>query len=840
MHNNYYTTSVTPQRAPAGFDMNHLYLSPSQQQVNRQGMFLKRNERIDWRRIAAVDVDRIARDMDFQTLQENLENITLCNIDAEVDTRVMDPNFVKLYKMAQLTIEYLLICQDQITSQLADYDQLKNRDFHDHEDARQQIEKLKHELAETKKELKKRRKMLETQQRMLMAQNSNYHTCPVCTHAFLSIAYLQAHINRRHPDYDPNRRREHDVDVEKEIQRLKDELHKKDVELQSIRIQKAVDEERIRDRDAELRQRKEDIQTLTTKITILDDRLLQMRSNPHTRSPSPHRQDVGLSELLKENKHLRADIEQLKQLLQQTENNLKKEEKLKRRYEQENETLAQDIKKLKENLQVLQKASGDKTQLTEQLIKYQNQYNDEKSKRKILEKQLQAPHNDSTQLPNQITSDEKPKTVPSHPTDSRVEPTVQARPAAPFHPTDLILADYCPALVERLKENPKFLTKYRDEAKQQLNAELDEYENLGISETDTRLTDLDFRTKMESVLQTRYNIQADLPDFERIRANLVRLLDRRVNERLDVRRSITSIRSTGSKLVTFEDEQRQSKNPSPKHDNTKKQNTDHRIIIATDPPKTKHDHSRPTMKHLSDDDVTISNASDSDEDTQPTRPGVASDIRPPPRKTVPPPKTTHGIGSLVDASVRPSTTNEASTISALPRQQLSKPLTIKSKSNSDSENESSVPPVPSKAGPHPSNIDDKKRIIDQKLQEASLKGVKPTPNAVAQGFQHSRQPIVNQHHEDEDDDDDDDSQSFTTLHTNPPQKLANGHLPQVPSRESVNNNLLSSGDASQHTYDSLWKSQAGRVSELRRPLTADSAKTSNLDSDDNEDEGDLN
>ncbi|CAF5201822.1 unnamed protein product, partial [Rotaria magnacalcarata] len=60
------------------------------------------------------------------------------------------------------------------------------------------------------------------------------------------------------------------------------------------------------------------------------------------------------------------------------------------------------------------------------------------------------------------------------------------------------------------------------------------------------------------------------------------------------------------------------------------------------------------------------------------------------------------------------------------------------------------------------------------------------------------------------------------------------------SRESVNNNLLSSGDASQHTYDSLWKSQAGRVSELRRPLTADSAKTSNLDSDDNEDEGDLN
>jgi len=78
--------------------------------------------------IAAVDVDRIARDMDFQALQDNLEQITLCNIDAEVvslylkiqifilfrykkkDTRAMDPNFIKLYKMAQLTIEYLLVC----------------------------------------------------------------------------------------------------------------------------------------------------------------------------------------------------------------------------------------------------------------------------------------------------------------------------------------------------------------------------------------------------------------------------------------------------------------------------------------------------------------------------------------------------------------------------------------------------------------------------------------------------------------------------------------------------------------------------------------------------------
>ena len=56
MQANYYSTATTPQRPPIGFEMNHLYLSPSQQQqqANRQGAFLKRNEKIDWRRVGMI------------------------------------------------------------------------------------------------------------------------------------------------------------------------------------------------------------------------------------------------------------------------------------------------------------------------------------------------------------------------------------------------------------------------------------------------------------------------------------------------------------------------------------------------------------------------------------------------------------------------------------------------------------------------------------------------------------------------------------------------------------------------------------------------------------------
>ncbi len=64
--------------------------------------FRKRWGQIDWRSLgkslavsihhylhcvlcaASVDVDRIAREMDFQSLQQNIMNVTFCNIESEV------------------------------------------------------------------------------------------------------------------------------------------------------------------------------------------------------------------------------------------------------------------------------------------------------------------------------------------------------------------------------------------------------------------------------------------------------------------------------------------------------------------------------------------------------------------------------------------------------------------------------------------------------------------------------------------------------------------------------------------------------------------------------------
>lgn len=145
-----------------------------------------------------------------------------------------------------------------MTQQLGDFEQLKNRVNHDQNVAQKRIELLENELVESKKELKKRRKMLETQQRLLFAQSHNYHAvssifffdrcsifneifflqCPVCSHAFLNEEYLKKHLSNRHKDFVPTSRTEKDVELAKEIQRLKDELMRKENDFQTIRTQK--------------------------------------------------------------------------------------------------------------------------------------------------------------------------------------------------------------------------------------------------------------------------------------------------------------------------------------------------------------------------------------------------------------------------------------------------------------------------------------------------------------------------------------------------------------------------------------------------------------------------
>ncbi|XP_069069657.1 cilium assembly protein DZIP1L isoform X1 [Pleurodeles waltl] len=165
--------------------------------------FQPRREGIDWRRFSAIDVDRVARELDVATLQENINGITFCSLESEkcpYCQQPVDPVLLKVLKMAQMTIEYLLHSQEYLSSNMAMLEERLQSTTEEHEKTKNEMGKMAEELKMVKEESRKRKKMISTQQLLLQAGANNYHKCQLCDKAFMNFSFLQSHVERRHTE----------------------------------------------------------------------------------------------------------------------------------------------------------------------------------------------------------------------------------------------------------------------------------------------------------------------------------------------------------------------------------------------------------------------------------------------------------------------------------------------------------------------------------------------------------------------------------------------------------------------------------------------------------------
>ncbi|XP_076871398.1 cilium assembly protein DZIP1 isoform X2 [Brachyhypopomus gauderio] len=279
-NNIYYPLSSEPQGAHSSAGIPSLLSSPlSQASSGSQGRgdgstmsgafggttvpavpapfkFRARRESVDWRRINAVDVDRVACELDFQTLQEHVATVAFCSLEGErcgCCHSLVDPALLKLFRLAQLTVEYLLHSQDCLAVSLQAAERRLQAQAQDAEQLREQIQKHTQDAKSLKEELKQRKKIITSQQAMISAGLANYHKCQHCEKAFMNISFLQSHMQRRHPtEYDiklvmDNQKKAHNLKLAEEVNRLQDQLAltKSQIEAQ----QKDFNAERSREKD---------------------------------------------------------------------------------------------------------------------------------------------------------------------------------------------------------------------------------------------------------------------------------------------------------------------------------------------------------------------------------------------------------------------------------------------------------------------------------------------------------------------------------------------------------------------------------------------------------------
>ncbi|XP_004453826.2 cilium assembly protein DZIP1L isoform X2 [Dasypus novemcinctus] len=164
--------------------------------------FQPRRESVDWRRIGALDVERVARELDVGTLQENIAGVTFCDLGREACGRCgqpVDPALLKVLRLAQLTIEYLLHCQDCLSAGVAQLEARLQASLGQQERGRQELGRRADELKGVREESRRRRRMIGTLQQLLLQTGAHaYHTCHLCDKTFMNAAFLRGHIQRRH------------------------------------------------------------------------------------------------------------------------------------------------------------------------------------------------------------------------------------------------------------------------------------------------------------------------------------------------------------------------------------------------------------------------------------------------------------------------------------------------------------------------------------------------------------------------------------------------------------------------------------------------------------------
>ncbi|CAL8283065.1 cilium assembly protein DZIP1 isoform X2 [Gadus morhua] len=223
--------------------------------------FRARRESVDWRRVGALDVDRVASELDLDALQQHVTAVAFCSLEGERCPRcraALDPALAKLFRLAQLTVEWLLHCQAALAEHLRAAEGRLAAAGGERERLAGRHARLEERARALTGELKQRKRVIRTQQSMLAPRCVGSHKCSHCDKSFLNASFLQNHLQRRHPNESeiqsrPDNEKKSQLDVLKEeISSLKEQLVQQQQTLQAKTDQEKEQESLHRDLVREL------------------------------------------------------------------------------------------------------------------------------------------------------------------------------------------------------------------------------------------------------------------------------------------------------------------------------------------------------------------------------------------------------------------------------------------------------------------------------------------------------------------------------------------------------------------------------------------------------------
>lgn len=136
--------------------------------------FRQRKGKLNLRKLEAIDLEKVIREVDVDLLQQCIENITFSEFQDYDIHYLTDKQIVKLFKLSQLTIEYLLFTQRKLVTNLTDLAKkysLKKKSLYR---KRKELAYLKEETTRLQIQLKTKRRNLQTLEKLIESANQDH------------------------------------------------------------------------------------------------------------------------------------------------------------------------------------------------------------------------------------------------------------------------------------------------------------------------------------------------------------------------------------------------------------------------------------------------------------------------------------------------------------------------------------------------------------------------------------------------------------------------------------------------------------------------------------------
>ncbi|KAG7200526.1 hypothetical protein KM043_001090 [Ampulex compressa] len=152
--------------------------------------------RVDWNRIGNIDIERVIQERDFSTIDENINNVIDYCWESEYDVKILDTNFVKLFRLAQLAVEYLLYCKQYLDHSVVILKDELRLKIEENVQLKREMKALEDVIKRLKEKSRDTYKLVETK---ICDSSGEILKCPHCPKTFISALFVNAHIARRHP-----------------------------------------------------------------------------------------------------------------------------------------------------------------------------------------------------------------------------------------------------------------------------------------------------------------------------------------------------------------------------------------------------------------------------------------------------------------------------------------------------------------------------------------------------------------------------------------------------------------------------------------------------------------